>query len=138
MEQKFESWVEEMISRMEIIDRKVKETGKLNGEATRLLMDRGIQPFGLWSPESETQASRNGKPTLTEIASEFGLTIDGTLLLFCLASLDDIEVFFICREPWIRGWLFGKVWDFSSGPARERKTDSLRLPRTLYRWHGNI
>ena len=37
MEQKFESWVEEMISRMEIIDRKVKETGKLNGEATRLL-----------------------------------------------------------------------------------------------------
>lgn len=80
MEQKFESWVEEMISRMEIIDRKVKETGKLNGEATRLLMDRSIQPFGLWSPESETQASRNGKPTLTEIASEFGLTIDGTLL----------------------------------------------------------
>ena len=80
MEQKFESWVEEMISRMEIIDRKIKENGKLNGEATRLLMDRGIQPFGLWSPESETQASRNGKQTLTEIASEFGLTIDGTLL----------------------------------------------------------
>ena len=80
MEQKFESWVEEMISRMEIIDRKIKENGKLNGEATRLLMDRAIQPFGLWSPESETQASRNGKPTLTEIASEFGLTIDGNLL----------------------------------------------------------
>ena len=76
----FEVWVDAMISRMEIIDRKVKETGKLNGEATRLLMDRSIQPFGLWSPESETQASRNGKPTLTEIASEFGLTIDGTLL----------------------------------------------------------
>ena len=80
MEQKFESWFEEMISRMEIIDRKIKENGKLNGEATRLLMDRGIQPFGLWSPESETQASRNGKQTLTEIASEFGLTIDGNLL----------------------------------------------------------
>ena len=76
----FEVWVDAMISRMEIIDRKVKETGKLNGEATRPLMDRAIQPFGLWSPESETQASRNGKQTLTEIASEFGLTIDGTLL----------------------------------------------------------
>ena len=58
MEQKFESWVEEMISRMEIIDRKVKETGKLNGEATRPLMDRAIQPFGLWSPaESESRRS---------------------------------------------------------------------------------
>ena len=76
----FEVWVNEMISRMETVDRKIKENGKLNGEATRLLMDRSIQPFGLWSPESETQASRNGKQTLTEIASEFGLTIDGTLL----------------------------------------------------------
>ncbi len=80
MEKEFDTWLETMISRMEAIDRKIKENGKLNGEATRLLMDRSIQPFGLWSPESETQASRNGKPTLTEIASEFGLTIDGTLL----------------------------------------------------------
>ena len=80
MEKEFDTWLETMISRMEAIDRKIKENGKLNGEATRLLMDRAIQPFGLWSPESETQASRNGKQTLTEIASEFGLTIDGTLL----------------------------------------------------------
>ena len=80
MEMEFDTWLETMISRMETIDRKIKENGKLNGEATRLLMDRAIQPFGLWSPESETQASRNGKQTLTEIASEFGLTIDGTLL----------------------------------------------------------
>ena len=80
MEKEFDTWLETMISRMEAIDGKIKENGKLNGEATRLLMDRAIQPFGLWSPESETQASRNGKPTLTEIASEFGLTIDGTLL----------------------------------------------------------
>ena len=80
MEKEFDTWLETMISRMEAIDRKMKENGKLNGEATRLLMDRAIQPFGLWSPESETQASRNGKPTLTEIASEFGLTIDGNIL----------------------------------------------------------
>ena len=80
MEKEFDTWLETMISRMEAIDRKIKENGKLNGEATRLLMDRAIQPLGLWSPESETQASRNGKPTLTEIASEFGLTIDGNLL----------------------------------------------------------
>ena len=81
MEQKFESWVEEMISRMEIIDRKIKENGKLNGEATRLLMDRGIQPFGLWSPaESENKSENSMKPTLTEIANEFGLSIDGNLL----------------------------------------------------------
>ena len=80
MEQKFESWVEEMISRMEIIDRKIKENGKLNGEATRLLMDRAIQPFGLWSPESENKSGNTGKPTLTEIANEFGLSIDGNLL----------------------------------------------------------
>ena len=80
MEQKFESWVEEMISRMEIIDRKIKENGKLNGEATRLLMDRAIQPFGLWTPESKNKNGNTGKPTLTEIASEFGLTIDGNLL----------------------------------------------------------
>ena len=81
MEQKFESWVEETISRMEIIYRKVKETGKLNGEATRLLMDRGIQLFGLWSPaESENKSENSMKPTLTEIANEFGLSIDGNLL----------------------------------------------------------
>ena len=77
MEQDFELWVDAMITRMEIIDRKVKETGKLNGEATRLLMDRAIQPFGLWNPE---QASSNGKPTITEIAGEFGLSIDGNIL----------------------------------------------------------
>lgn len=77
MEQDFEAWVDAMISRMEIIDRKVKETGKLNGEATRLLMDRAIQPFGLWNPE---QSGSKGKPGLTEIAGEFGLTIDGNIL----------------------------------------------------------
>ena len=79
MEQEFETWVNEMISRMEIIDQKVKETGKLNGEATRLLMDRAIQPFGLWNPESSKTGS-NGKSSLTEIAAEFGLSIDGDIL----------------------------------------------------------
>lgn len=79
MELEFEAWVNEMISRMEIIDRKIRENGKLNGEATRLLMDRAIQPFGLWNPGKDNTGN-NGKPTLTEIASEFGLSIDGDIL----------------------------------------------------------
>ena len=78
MELEFEDWIDEMISRMEIIDRKIRENGKLNGEATRLLMDRAIQPFGLWNPGKDNTG--NGKPTLTEIASEFGLSIDGDIL----------------------------------------------------------
>ena len=77
----FEVWVNEMISRMETVDRKIKENGKLNGEATRVLMDRAIQPFGLWSPaELENKSENSMKPTLTEIANEFGLSIDGNLL----------------------------------------------------------
>ena len=81
MEKEFDTWLETMISRMEAIDRKIKENGKLNGEATRLLMDRAIQPFGLWSPaELENKSENSMKPTLTEIANEFGLSIDGNLL----------------------------------------------------------
>ena len=80
MEKGFEMWVETMISRIEIIDRKVRENGKLSEESKRLLIDRGIQPFGLWTPESENKNGSTKKPTLTEIASEFGLTVDGNLL----------------------------------------------------------
>lgn len=79
MEQEFEVWVNEMISRMETVDRKIKENGKLNGEATRLLMDRAIQPFGLWNPGKDN-IGNNGKSTITEIAAEFGLVIDGDIL----------------------------------------------------------
>ncbi len=80
MEKGFEMWVETMISRIEIIDRKIRESGKLSEESKRLLIDRGIQPFGLWTPESENKNGSTKKPTLTEIASEFGLTVDGNLL----------------------------------------------------------
>ena len=80
MEKGFEMWVETMISRIEIIERKVRENGKLSEESKRLLIDRGIQPFGLWTPESENKNGSTKKPTLTEIASEFGLTVDGNLL----------------------------------------------------------
>ena len=80
MEKEFEMWVETMISRIEIIDRKVRENGKLSEESKRLLIDRGIQPFGLWTPESENKNGSTKKPTLTEIASEFGLTVEGNLL----------------------------------------------------------
>ena len=80
MEKEFEMWVETMISRIEIIDRKVRENGKMSEESKRLLIDRGIQPFGLWTPEAENKNGNTKKPTLTEIASEFGLTVDGNLL----------------------------------------------------------
>ena len=78
MEKEFDTWLETMISRMEAIDRKIKENGKLNGEATRLLMDRAIQPFGLWTPGKDNIG--NGKSTISEIAAEFGFAVDGNIL----------------------------------------------------------
>ena len=118
MEKEFDTWLETMISRMEAIDRKIKENGKLNGEATRLLMDRAIQPFGLWSPESETQASRNGKQTLTEIASEFGLTIDGTLLRIPKSGLTKEQFSMVAKKLESLGYdykkgksVFGPHWN---------------------------
>ena len=78
MEKEFDTWLETMISRMEAIDRKIKENGKLNGEATRLLMDRAIQPLGLWSPGKDNIG--NGKSTISEIAAELGFAIDGNIL----------------------------------------------------------
>ena len=42
----FEKYVREMVARMEVVNDIVQEAGKLNGEATKLLMMRAVEPFG--------------------------------------------------------------------------------------------
>ena len=77
----FEKYVREMVARMEIVNDIVQEAGKLNGEATKLLMMRSIEPFGLWksgqsSPESNTIRTGDNQG-LMELVSRYGLTVDG-------------------------------------------------------------
>ena len=77
----FEKYVREMVARMEIVNDTVHEAGKLNGEATKLLMMRSIEPFGLWksgqsSPESNTIRNSDNHG-LMELVSGYGLTVDG-------------------------------------------------------------
>ena len=76
----FEKYVREMVAMMEIVNDIVQE-GKLNGEATKLLMMRSIEPFGLWKSgqsNPETISERNGdNQGLMELVSRYGLTVDG-------------------------------------------------------------
>ena len=72
MEQNFELWAEGMIAIMEIIYKKVTETGKRIEEHTRLPMDRVTKPLGLWNPD---QASTNEQSSITELMRKFGLFI---------------------------------------------------------------
>ena len=76
----FEKYVREMVAKMEIVNDIVQETGKLNGEATKLLMMRAIEPYGLWKG-SQDQGKTNGDattdPGLMSIVSKYGMTIDG-------------------------------------------------------------
>jgi hypothetical protein len=66
---------------MEIVNDIVQEAGKLNVEATKLLMMRALEPFGLWKTgqsNPETDGVRNGdNQGLMELASRYGLTVDG-------------------------------------------------------------
>ena len=77
----FEKYVREMVARMEIVNDIVQEAGKLNGEATKLLMMRAVEPFGLWKASQsspETISERNGdNQGLMELVSRYGLTVDG-------------------------------------------------------------
>ena len=118
MEKGFEMWVETMISRIEIIDRKIRESGKLSEESKRLLIDRGIQPFGLWTPESENKNGSTKKPTLTEIASEFGLTVDGNLLRIPRSGLSKEQFTTVAKKLESIGYdykkgksVFGPKWN---------------------------
>ena len=74
----FSRRVDEMIGRMEIMDEKIKISGKLNGEATRLLTDRAIQPFGLWTVNKQEETSgQSPNQDLMDIVSKYDLQIDG-------------------------------------------------------------
>lgn len=70
--QNFELWAEGMIAIMEIIDKKITETGKRIEEHTRLPMDRVTKPLGLWNPY---QASTNEQSSITQLVRKFGLFI---------------------------------------------------------------
>ena len=77
----FEKYVREMVARLEIVNDIVEEAENLNGEATKLLMMRAVEPFGLWnsgqsSPESNTIRSGDNQG-LMELVSRYGLTVDG-------------------------------------------------------------
>ena len=65
---------------MEIVNDIVQENGKLNGEATKLLMTKAIEPYGLWKG-SQNQVNTNGNattdPGLMSIVSQYGMSIDG-------------------------------------------------------------
>ena len=52
----FEKYVREMVAKMEIVNDIVQETGKLNGEATKLLMTKAIEPYGLWKAGNQEQS----------------------------------------------------------------------------------
>lgn len=77
----FEKYVREMVARMEIVNDIVQEAGKLNGETTKLLLMRAVEPFGLWKAgqsNPETTSVRNGdNQELMELVSKYGLTVDG-------------------------------------------------------------
>jgi len=80
----FEKWAREMIAKMEIVNDIAQETGKLNGEATKLLMMRAIEPYGIWkvstlgsNQENGTSGSATMSPGLMEIVAKYGMTVDG-------------------------------------------------------------
>ena len=74
----FSKWADEMIGRMEIVDEKIKISGKLNGEAVRLLMDQAIQPFGLWTGSKQEETSgQSSNQDLMNIVLKYDLQIDG-------------------------------------------------------------
>ncbi|MHB8372431.1 MAG: hypothetical protein ACYDAO_05310 [Thermoplasmataceae archaeon] len=94
----FSKWVDEMIGRMETVDEKIKASGKLNGEATRLLMDRAIQPFGLWtSGKPEEKPGQGTNQGLMAIVSKYDLQIDGEKIRIP-SKVDDFKNLCIAME----------------------------------------
>ena len=47
----FEKWVEEMISRIKIVEQQSRLNG-ISEKEKELLLDRSVEPFGLWKGES--------------------------------------------------------------------------------------
>ena len=105
----FEKYVREMVAKMEIVNDIVQETGKLNGEATKLLMMRAIEPYGLWKTGSLEQAKTNGDattdPGLMSIVSQYGMSIDGAKIK-TVKKVDDFKK--LCNEMEKHGYEYMK------------------------------
>ena len=105
----FEKYVREMVAKMEIVNDIVQETGKLNGEATKLLMMRAIEPYGLWKTGSQDQGKTNGDattdPGLMSIVSQYGMSIDGAKIK-TVKKVDDFKK--LCSEMEKHGYEYMK------------------------------
>ena len=105
----FEKYVREMVARMEIVNDIVQEAGKLNGEATKLLMMRAIEPYGLWKAGTQEQAKTNGDattdPGLMSIVSKYGMSIDGAKIK-TVKKVDDFKK--LCSEMEKHGYEYMK------------------------------
>ena len=102
----FSKWVDEMIGRMEIVDERIKASGKLNGEATRLLFDRAIQPYGLWTGSKQEETSgQSSNQDLMNIVSKYDLQIDGEKIRIP-SKVDDFKN--LCKEMEAKGYQYVK------------------------------
>ena len=105
----FEKYVREMVAKMEIVNDIVQETGKLNGEATKLLMMGAIEPYGLWKAGTQEQAKTNGDattdPGLMSIVSKYGMTIDGVKIKI-VKKVEDFKG--LCSEMEKHGYEYMK------------------------------
>jgi len=75
----FEKYVREMVAKMEIVNDIVQEAGKLNGEATKLLMMRAIEPYGIWKSgqSSRDNSLKNPEQDLMAVVARYGMEVDG-------------------------------------------------------------
>ena len=105
----FEKYVREMVAKMEIVNDIVQETGKPNGEATKLPMMRAIEPYGLWKAGTQEQAKTNGDattdPGLMSIVSKYGMSIDGAKIK-TVKKVDDFKK--LCSEMEKHGYEYMK------------------------------
>ena len=111
----FSRRVDEMIGRMEIMDEKIKISGKLNGEATRLLTDRAIQPFGLWTVNKQEETSgQSPNQDLMDIVSKYELQIDGEKIRIP-SKIDDFKSLCNSMEKVGYQYVKGKSLFFKNG-----------------------
>ena len=105
----FEKYVREMVAKMEIVNDIVQETGKLNGEATKLLMTKAIEPYGLWKAGPQNPVNTNGDattdPGLMSIVSQYGMSIDGAKIK-TVKKVDDFKK--LCNEMEKHGYEYMK------------------------------
>ena len=105
----FEKYVREMVAKMEIVNDIVQETGKLNGEATKLLMTKAIEPYGLWKAGPQNPVNTNGDattdPGLMSIVSKYGMTIDGVKIKI-VKKVEDFKG--LCNEMEKHGYEYMK------------------------------